>query len=282
MADRRLRLKVPRPIAIKARLIECAAEALARSFPRHFDEAKLADAHGGGARLILLQHLEERLIDALSVVGLLHIDEVDDDEAADIAEAELIADLLHRLEIRLKDRLGDVLSLSGEAARVDVDGGERLGLIDDQIAARGQRDLPRKGAADFIFDAELIEERLAALVERDIADTLWLKERHELADSLVLMWIVDDDLVDILREHIARRPEDDIGLFMDEIGGALPARDLLFRFLPSVDEISDIALEIFFGERLRHGADNEARALGLEAGNDLFEARALALIADAL
>ena len=75
--------------------------------------------------------------DLRAVEGVLHVDEVDDDDPADVAQPQLAHDLVGRLEVRLQDRVLEVLA-SGEAARVHVDGGERLGLVDGDVAAGRQ------------------------------------------------------------------------------------------------------------------------------------------------
>ena len=70
------------------------------------------------------------------LLGALHVDQVEDDQPADVAEAELVGDLVDGLEVGLERRLFQVLAaLADEAPGVDVDRRERLGLIDDQRAA---------------------------------------------------------------------------------------------------------------------------------------------------
>ena len=87
-------------------------------------------------------------------VGLEHhVDEVDDDDAADVAEPELADDLLGRLQVVLGDRLLEVAARAGELAGVDVDDGHRLGAVDDQRAARGQPDLAVQPLRDLLVDA---------------------------------------------------------------------------------------------------------------------------------
>ena len=46
------------------------------------------------------------------------------------------------------------------AAGVHVDGDERLGFIDDDVAAARQPDLAVKGVVDLLLDAEALEDRL--------------------------------------------------------------------------------------------------------------------------
>ena len=91
--------------------------------------------------------------------GTLHVDQVDDDESADVAEAQLIDDLLDGLEVGLEDRLLEI-RLADEAAGVHVDGGERLALVDDQVAARLEPRLAADAGVDLRLDAEVVEDRL--------------------------------------------------------------------------------------------------------------------------
>ena len=94
-----------------------------------------------------------------------HVDEVDDDDAADVAQPELADDLLGGLEVVLGDGLLEVAARAGELAGVDVDDGHRLGAVDDERAARGQPDLAVERLRDLLVDAvrgeEVVRRRLA-------------------------------------------------------------------------------------------------------------------------
>ena len=96
------------------------------------------------------------------LVGV-HVDEVDDDDAAEVAQAQLPRDHLRGLEVGLEDRVVEVAP-ADEAAGVDVDRGQRLGLVDDEIAARLQIDAARERLLDLVLDAVEIEQRALALV----------------------------------------------------------------------------------------------------------------------
>ena len=88
---------------------------------------------------------------------LLHVDEVDDEKPPEVAEADLPDDLLHGLEVRLQDRVLEAV-LPDELPGVDVDGDERLGLVDDDVPARLEPDLRLQGVLDLGLDAVLLEE----------------------------------------------------------------------------------------------------------------------------
>jgi hypothetical protein len=97
------------------------------------------------------------LHDLVAVRLVLHVDEVDDDDAADIAQAELAGDLAGRVEVGAEDRLLRIF-LAGVAAGVDVDGDEPFGRLDDDVTAGGQLDLAVEGADDLLLDVVLVEE----------------------------------------------------------------------------------------------------------------------------
>ena len=65
-----------------------------------------------------------------------HVNEVVDDDPAQVAEPQLSGDLPGRLQIHLVSRFLGII-IGAEIAAVDVDGDQGLGLIDDDGAAVG-------------------------------------------------------------------------------------------------------------------------------------------------
>ena len=82
-----------------------------------------------------------------------HVDEVDDDDAADIAQPQLADDLLGGLEVVSGDGLLQVAAGTGELAGVHVDHRHRLGAVDDQRAAGRQPHLAVHGLGQLLVDA---------------------------------------------------------------------------------------------------------------------------------
>ena len=93
-----------------------------------------------------------------------HVDEVDDEEAAQVAQAQLAGDLVGGLQVGVERGLLDVGALGG-ARGVDVDGGQGLGMVDDDGAAGGQAHLALEGGLDLALDLVAGEERHLVLVE---------------------------------------------------------------------------------------------------------------------
>src|SRR5665213_1223695 len=63
---------------------------------RHLDEAKFADVKNLSAGLVARKRLAQRRGDRLAIALGLHVDEVDDDDAADVAKSQLFRHLFGR------------------------------------------------------------------------------------------------------------------------------------------------------------------------------------------
>ena len=152
--------------------------------PRHLNQPEVGHLEDLGPGLVLGQGLLEPSQHLLLVVDGLHVDEVDDDDAADVPQPQLTSDLLGRLQIVLQN---GVLQVRGadELSGVDVDDGQCLGPVDHQVATRREVDLPVEGLLDLVVDVVPLEERHLVLVELNL--------RHEIGCGS--LQIVDDRLV---------------------------------------------------------------------------------------
>ena len=127
----------------------------------------------------------------VAVFALVHVDEVDDDDAAEIAQTDLPDDLRDGVEVGLDDGVFEASGFADELAGVDVDRDEGLGLVDDDGAAGLEPDLGAQRLVDLLGDAELFEERSLLGVELDAADERRLEALQEAQDALVLGFGVD-------------------------------------------------------------------------------------------
>src|SRR5262245_31272734 len=94
--ERLHRTHATRALTVRTRIREELAEALPRALSRHLDQPQLGDPQDVRAGLVLPHRVLQRLEDPLAVRGLLHVDEVDHDDAAEVSQAELRYDLLRR------------------------------------------------------------------------------------------------------------------------------------------------------------------------------------------
>ena len=89
---------------------EDLARAVGDVLPRHLDQTERRDLDHVGLGAVALELRAQRLLDLGAVLRVGHVDEVDDDDAADVAQAELADDLLDRLEVVLGDRVLEPLA----------------------------------------------------------------------------------------------------------------------------------------------------------------------------
>lgn len=129
----------------------------------------------GRGRLPGFTHL---LFDGALVLGRGHVDEVDDDQAADVTQAQLAGDFFCRFQVGLQCGFLDVAAFGG-ARRVDVDGHRGFGRVDDDGTTGRQLHFTLEGGLDLAFDLETVEQRHAVFVQLDLAGVL----RHHLLDE---------------------------------------------------------------------------------------------------
>ena len=139
-------------------------QARALALARHLDQAEVGDRERPGARPVLAE-LGAKLLQHRAFVGLdLHVDEVDHDDPADVAQPELARDLARRLEVHTQDRLFLIL-LAREPAGIHVDRDQGLCVINADVAALLEPHLALEGLFDLRLDLVAVEDRLAVLVE---------------------------------------------------------------------------------------------------------------------
>ena len=144
-------------VAVLARLGEDLDEPRADPLAGHLDEAERGHLGDLVLRAVATEALEQTTHDEVAVALEHHVDEVDDDDAADVAQPELADDLLGRLDVVLGDGLLEVAARADELAGVDVDDRHRLGAVDDERAAARQPDLAVHRLGELLVDAVVVK-----------------------------------------------------------------------------------------------------------------------------
>src|SRR6266850_1645516 len=193
-------------------------QALARQL-HHAEARDLADLHAGAVEL---QRVAQAVLHVALVALRFHVDEIDDDQAAEVAQAQLACHLFGRLQICAQRGLLDVAAARG-ARRVDVDGDQRLGVVDDDRAARGQGDLARIRALDLV---------------------------------------VDQDLADVGLEVVAYRPDDEARLEVDEERLLRRIRRGAFDRAPQLHQVAQVPVQFLGRAADRCRAGDDAHAIG--------------------
>ena len=123
--------------AARARHVRRLADRRAQSLAGHLEQAEAADLADLHASTVLANRFAQPVFNVTLVLRRTHVDEVDYDEAAEVADTQLTRDFLGRFEVGVQRSCLDVPAFR-RAGGVDVDGDERLGVIDHDAAAGGQ------------------------------------------------------------------------------------------------------------------------------------------------
>ena len=190
-----------------------------------------------------------------------HVDEIDDDEAADIAQTQLPCDLLGGFQIGVaRSRLN--IAAPGAAGRIDVDRHQRLGVIDHQAAARGQSDLVRIGRLDLALDLVAREQRYRVLIELELALRVGGHEAlHVFLGLLEGFRLIDEAFAYVIGEIVPQAPGHRIAFLEDQEGRRPPVVRGHDR-VPSGLQIVQIPLQFFGGPADAGRTHDGAHAVG--------------------
>src|ERR1017187_6266823 len=261
-------------LAIRSVVIDGSADAFAVTLAGHLHQAELRDGQDVGLGLVAAQALAHAVVDLLAVAPGFHVNEVEHDEAAHVAQAELPGDFLGGFEVDLEDKRLLILAAL-VAAGVDVNRHERLGFINDDVAAALQMHLAGEGVLQLLADAKAVEDRLRLAVKHDLLGGARGNLRDHLAHPFARLGRVHDDALDILGEKIAHGAFDQIG-FLKNTGGHRLLLDFLGNFVPFFEQQREIAHEITKLLAFAGGAHDHTHAVGnVQFAQDVLEALAL-------
>ncbi len=232
-----------------------------QSLARQLEQAEARQSAELDAGAIHFDRIAQHVFDG-ALIGLrLHVDEIDDDEPADVAQAQLARDFLGSFEVGVARGRFDVAAARA-ARRVDVDRDQRFGVIDDQAAARGQGDLVRIGRFDLALDLVAREQRHRILVQLQLALRVRRHEAlHVFLGLLEGLRLIDQALADIIREVVAQAARDRVAFLenQERRGPAVVGRD---DRVPGGLEIVQIPLQFFGRAADAGGAHDGAHAVG--------------------
>ena len=254
-------------------------ETLADALAGHLYQAEARDLRDLVTGAVAAEALDQAAQDEVSVRLEDHVDEVDDDHAADVTQAQLADDLLGGLDVVAGDGLLERAAGAGEAAGVDVDDRHRLGAVDDERAAAGQPDLAVEALGELLVDAVRGEDVLRAHPVLEALGEVGADIGDVLADGLPGVGTLDDELAEVLVEDVADDAHGELGLTLEKdrcLAGALEdGARLLVDGLPLLGEAVNVGLELLLGRALGGGADDDAGVVGDDPLEDLLEAGAL-------
>ena len=207
----------------------------------------------------MVQGIAQTVFDFALIAGAFHVDEVDNDQTAQVAKTQLTGDFVGGFQVGLEGGFFDVATL-GSATRVDVNRDQRFGMVDHDGAARRQVHLTRISRFDLMFNLEAREKRYVVMVTLHTIDVV----RHHLAhEGLCLLEDVvgiDEDFADIRLEVIADGADDEAAFLENEQRCGVVFGDRV-NGGPQLHQVIQIPLQFFGGAADGSGAGDQAHAI---------------------
>src|SRR5205814_3036602 len=116
----------------------------------------------------------------LTMLLFFHTNELNHNDAAEIAQADLANNLVDGVDIRTDNRIFEPVRFAHEFARIDVDRNKRFRLIDHNVAARFQPYLRAQRLLDLKIQSILFEYLRVLQMQLDAVH----KRRLELVDEI--------------------------------------------------------------------------------------------------
>ena len=123
----------------------------------HLHDAELTDLEYGRASTVTFKILVESIFDRTTMAGIPHVDEVVDDQPAQVTKTELAADFIGRFHVRLVC-IGLTVLGRPTPPGVHIDGNQRFRLINHKSATRWQVYFTLVNDVDLSFHIKGVED----------------------------------------------------------------------------------------------------------------------------
>ena len=140
-----------------------------------------------------------------------------DDDAAEVAQADLPHDFLHGFEVGLDDGVLEARRAAAHVfAGVHVDGHQSFRVVDHDIAAGLEPHFRTQRLVQLLLDAEFLEDRRFLRVQLHARNHLRLKAAHEFDDLGEFLFVVQPDRGVVVAQIIAQDALDKIQVAVEQ------------------------------------------------------------------
>ena len=235
-------------------------DVLTLAFAGQLHQAKLRELGDLGPGPVMAHGLGEMLQQLQLVAARLHVDEIDNHHASDVAQLELTGNLNGRLTVGPEHRLAGI-GRAGKGARVHVDHREGLGGLDDHVAPRGQVHPGLQGISDGSVDPEVLEDFWVIAVVLHLQSRLVRpQERLDPAHGVGAIHHNPDHVRGV---EIAKHPMDEVLIPVEQHRRARRFSRRLNPF-PLAQQVFKVVDQEIFADAFGLGTNQQARARGLD------------------
>ncbi len=214
-----------------------------QSLARQLEQAELGNPAELNPGTIQLQRFPQLVFDIALVPARFHVDEIDHHQATQVAQPQLPRHFGRSLHVGVERGLFDIRAL-GCPCRIDIDRGQRLGVIDDDRTARGQAYAALVAILDLGLDLEARKQRHGVLVQLDLAQAARHHLLHEVVRLAVYLFAVDQYLADVRTQVVAKGAHDQARFLVDQERRRSRFGGIGDR-LPKLQQVVQIPLQLF-------------------------------------
>ena len=207
-----------------------------------------------------------------------HVNEVNDDNAANIAQTQLTDNLLSSFQVVLGDSLFQVAAATGELTGVHVHHGHGFGTVNHQRTTRGQVHLTVQCLRQLLVDAVVVEEVVVAIPLLQAGDQIRRHVRHVRLDGIPRVLALNDHRGEVLVEDVTHGLNHQVGLLVEHLRSQhLAGVSLLLNLFPLRTQTVNVVGQLLLRSTLRRGTNNHAGTLGQLVLQNLLQASTLSI-----
>ena len=237
------------------------AKRRAQPLAAHFHQAEFADGAKLHSCTVLAQGVAQAVFHFAAVFALFHVNEIDHDQAAQVAQAHLAGYLVGSFEVGAGGGFFDVAAFDG-AGGVHVHAHQRFGVVNHDGAAGWQRDGAGIGRFNLVLNLKAAEQRRVVAVALHAGGMLGHDVRHELLRLVEHVVGVDQDVANVGIEVIANGANHQAGFLVNQesaftrFGGAVNGG-------PKLEQVIQVPLQLGGRAPNASGSGNDGHAAGV-------------------
>ena len=232
-------------------------------------ESELAERQHIMPCAVSFHEFAHMVVELLLVLFGVHVDEVHDDDSADVSESELVRQFIRSEHVELVCVFLLVLE-DFLASGVDIDGKECFRLVDDEVSSVFESDDSSQARLHLSSDVKLVKDRLCPLVEFHNFRAFGRDEFQILSYFVVNGLVVDLYGCEVGRQDISDDTDSSTNFLTYEADGFF-FLERFYGFFPSLQEQSEFVVEFCCPFVFCNGSNDNAESLGFDRKEQLFE-----------
>ena len=207
-----------------------------------------------------------------------HVNEVNDNNAADIAQTQLTDNLLSSFQVVLGDSLFKVAAATGELTGVHVHHGHGFGTVNHQRTTRRQVHLTVQCLRQLLVNAVVVEEVIVAVPLLQAGDQVRRHVGHVRLNGIPRVLALNDHRGEVLVEDVTHGLNHQVGLLVEHLRSQhLAGVSLLLNLFPLRTQTVNVVGQLLLRSTLRRGTNNHASTLRQLVLQNLLQASTLSV-----